>query len=215
MRKNKLLRQMNRAQRPTPVAAPLDDFGRFRLRFVDQFDPQGPIENELFDQFVSTLFQLHRIHESERTLGASPDPASLKHLLSLARYRRSLELTRDSTLRLLTAVQHERITRHIREPEHKLTLPPAVRTAGLRTGSGYVFPLDLNRFFDKNDNPTPARPKLVHTPIDEPGNPSFDEDGNPAPARPTIVRAPIDDLDISQLLPPAPPPRGPRESPGG
>lgn len=98
------------------LALPLEDtaaFEAYRDALIKDTRPEGAIENELFDRLLLHGWSLLRIRASEARLvadsgaGAS-DPAVVRRLVFLSRYRRDLERAYDRALKELSRRQTER-----------------------------------------------------------------------------------------------------------
>ena len=89
-----------------------DDYFDFKIRLMGEITPLGANENKLADQYVFACYQLERIAFIE-THGNVREPGQglFGSLVVLARYRSSLERTRDRALKQLKELQTERCLR--------------------------------------------------------------------------------------------------------
>lgn len=89
-----------------------DDYFDFQVRLLGEITPLGASEEKLADQYVFACYQLERIafieaHGNVR----EPGQGLFGSLVVLARYRSSLERTRDRALKQLKELQTERCLR--------------------------------------------------------------------------------------------------------
>lgn len=109
-----------------------EEFRQFRETWFEEHQPHGVTECELFDLWVFAFFQLRRISYLESVEQLENDLGSLGTLLNLARYRSSLERTRERAFKQFKELQNERYRREApyRKPTHQL--PPLVNANALR-----------------------------------------------------------------------------------
>lgn len=115
-------------------------FADYRRNYLEELLPEGHTESDLAEQFIFASFQLDRVREVEKNQELESDLGSFGNLLNLARYRSSLERTRDRAHKLLREVQNERFQRNAPYEAPTNRLPPFVKSALLRrTRMEYAF----------------------------------------------------------------------------
>ena len=126
------LRHGFRAAPNTVIAFNRAEFDEFRREALQEHRPYGHAESSYFELWAFAAFQLRRLSQIEQNQFLEPDPGSLGILLSLARYRSSLERTRERAFRQLRDLQNERYRRDAPYRKPTNDLPPLVNANARR-----------------------------------------------------------------------------------
>ena len=103
------------------------DFESYRQRYLEELLPAGHTESELCEHYIFACFQLDRVRARERQPGVETG-----EMLNLARYRASLERSRDRAYKQFREIQNERYQRNAPYSAPTNDLPPFVKAAALR-----------------------------------------------------------------------------------
>jgi hypothetical protein len=99
------------------------EFQRLRKAMLEELQPAGPLESSLAEQIVHATWTLERLRDAERKVPIRQGLGSLGSLLNYARYRTSLERSRERAVKELRVLQNERALRDAPYKRDTLQLP--------------------------------------------------------------------------------------------
>jgi hypothetical protein len=146
-----------RSAKPTVDELNGAEFQRLRKAMLDELQPAGPLESSLAEQIVHATWTLERLRDAERKVPIRQGLGSLGSLLNYARYRTSLERSRERAVKELRVLQNERV---LRDAPYKRDSIPLPRYASCRDYAQRIRDYDHAHGVTETAQPTEPGPPL-------------------------------------------------------